>query len=142
MTTVRRREEQANGVRSQSSGMASSHSAGSSEPTGRLDDFRPSLTDQLGDSIERVFQVYGWRKFAERVDRKKSRVHEWVGDPGQIPAYAIEVLVDMDPDPEFPARLAGILASRMAARALAREASGRTRIIIEDIGPGRVGRRS
>jgi len=128
-----RHPTQAKGIPGQSSGRPT-HSSETSSP---LDDFRLSLSEQIGGSLERILRLRKAEDVAGRFDRKRSTVYRWAAEPGDVPISALTILGDLDPDPEFLARVAGILMSHSSAKALAREAAGRSTVIVQEISPGR-----
>ena len=131
--------------------MSSDHQAkgvfGAGEPVGPAagqpsSGLSPTLESELRGCLERVLRAYKAEDVAGRIDRKRSTVYRWAGSPGDVPLGALTILTDLDPDPESLARIAGVLLAHVSARALAREAQGRAVLILEEIAPGRWGRRS
>jgi len=95
---------------------------------------------QVGDSLERSLRAHKAEVIAAAVDRKKSTVYRWAASPEDVPLALIPSLAAFDPDPEFLARLAGLLLAIHAQRALAHQAQGRTLQVFTEYAPGRWGR--
>lgn len=101
-----------------------------------LDDFR----SEVGAALERALRIHKAETIAAACDRKRSTIYRWAADPADVPLAALPALASFDPDPEFLARIAGLLLSIHAQRALAREAQGRAVMVFQELSPGRWGR--
>jgi len=105
----------------------------SNDPVSTLGDFR----QEVGESLARALRVHKAETIGAAIDRKRSTIYRWAAEPEEVPLAVIPTLSTFDPDPEFLARVAGMLLAIHAQRALAREAMGRSLQVFHEISPGR-----
>src|SRR5262245_5253274 len=105
------------------------------------DGLSPSLAGEIAASLDRILRRHKAETVGGAVDRSRSTVYTWAGHPDQVPISALPILASFDPDPEFLARVAGHLMAEVSSQALRRHAAGRAVLIVEELAPGRWGRR-
>lgn len=107
-------------------------------PVGRpLDALSPSLKNEVEASLERALRMYKAETIAADVNRKRSTVYRWQAAPEDVPIGALPVLAKYDPDPEFLARVAGVLLAAVSSQALARQTVGKTLMLLQEVSPGK-----
>ena len=101
----------------------------------------PSLESEIHDSISRALRLHKAETIAAEMGLSRNYFYKLLAAPEKFSLCRVPILARFDPDPEFLARVAGHLLTHLTASALARQAAGRAKLIIEEVSPGKWGRR-
>jgi hypothetical protein len=110
------------------------------DPTRQQSDgLSPSLEAEVYASLCRALVQHKADEIAGECGVDRSTFYRWQAKPRRVPIGALPALAHMDPDPEFLSRVCGHLLAHVARGALARQAAGRSALIVQEISPGKWG---
>jgi len=93
----------------------------------------PRLESEVHDALARALRLHKAETIAAECGVDRATIYKWAAKPSRVPVTVLDVLASFDPDPEMLSRIAGHLLAAVAARAITREAQGRSVSIFHEI---------